>query len=76
MDKFQLAQVFAPDKGESWSLRQGFVVSVGGGFATVTIAGSSVEVTGVRYLGLVPTASQGCWLMVSESDLFVLGQLG
>lgn len=75
MDKYQLAQVFAPDTGPEWRLRQGYVVSVGGGSATVTISGSSMEISGVRYLGAAPTASVGCWLMVSETDLFILGQL-
>ena len=75
MDKYQLAQVFAPDTGPEWRLRQGFVVSVGGGSATVTIAGSSTEISGVRYLGAAPSASAGCWLMVADTDLFILGQL-
>lgn len=75
MDRYQLAQVFAPDSGPEWRLRQGYVVSVGGGTATVTVGGGSTQITGVRYLGSAPTASAGCWLMVSETDLFILGQL-
>lgn len=74
VDKYQLAQVFSPDKGPEWRLRQGYVVSVGGGSATVTVAGSSTNVSGVKYMGAAPTASAGCWLMVCETDMFILGQ--
>ncbi len=74
MDRYQLGQVFAPKGGGNWQLRQGYVVSDDGGTVTVTIAGSDVQVPGVKYLGAAPSASAGCWLMVSEFDLFVLGQ--
>lgn len=76
MDKYLLAQAFSPSSQGEWRLRQGYVVSDDGGTVTVTIAGSDVEITGVRYLGSAPSASAGCWLMVSDLDLFVLGQLG
>lgn len=75
MDRYQLGQAFRPKSDGSWTLRQGYVVSDDGGTVTVTIAGSDVPVSGVRYLGSAPTPSEGCWLMVSGTDLFVLGQL-
>ena len=75
MDRYQLAQIFAPDMGVTWKLRQGYVVSDDGGTVTVTIGGSETEIPGVRYMGAAPSASAGCWLMVCETDLFVLGQL-
>lgn len=75
MDRYLLAQAFVtPDDGD-WKLRQGYVVSDDGGSVTVTIGGSDKEITGVKYLGSAPSASAGCWLMVSKTDLFVLGQI-
>jgi hypothetical protein len=74
MDRYQLGQVFSPRPSGNWQLRQGYVVSDDGGSVTVTIAGSDVPIPGVKYLGAAPSASAGCWLMVSEFDLFVLGQ--
>jgi hypothetical protein len=74
MDLYQLAQAFAPMRDGEWRLRQGFVVSDDGGTVTVTIAGSDVTIPGVKYLGVAPSASAGCWLMVSDLDVFVLGQ--
>lgn len=75
MDKYYLARTITPPEPKGWNLRKGFVVSDdGGGTVTVTIGGSSEEISGVRYLGSAPSASAGCWLMVSDTDLFVLGQ--
>ena len=75
MDRYQLARVFAPDEGLAWRLRQGYVVSNQGSTVTVTIAGGSRQIAGVRYMGASPSASAGCWLMVCETDVFLLGQL-
>ena len=75
MDKYLLAQAFAPNSSPTWTLRQGYVVSDDTGTVTVTIAGSDTSISGVRYMGSAPTASAACLLMVSDYDLFVLGQL-
>lgn len=74
MDKYQLAKVIAQTYEPKWTLRKGYVISDDGGSVTVTIGGSSEEISGVKYLGAAPSASAGCWLMVSDTDLFVLGQ--
>lgn len=74
MDKLQIAKIVANDQGSRWDLRQGYVLSVGAGTATITLAGSSKQITGVRYMGAVPTASAACWVMVNGMDLFILGQ--
>ncbi len=76
MDRFQLAQVFAPTEGPTWRLRQGVVVSVQSDYtATVRIAGSTDNVTGVRYIGQPPTPNAGVWLMANDTDLFIVGIL-
>lgn len=76
MDKFQLAQVFAPSVGPMWRLRQGAVVSVQSDYtATVSIAGSTSNVAGVRYVGQPPTPGAGVWIMADDTDLFILGFL-
>ena len=74
MDKWELTQTLFHRDTPRWDLVQGYVVSVGGGSATVKIGGADTEITGVRYLGSAPTASAACWLMVNGTDLFVLGQ--
>lgn len=76
MDKYLLAQAFSPSKVGEWRLLQGYVVSDDGGTVTVTIGGSDKEITGVKYLNSAPSASAGCWIMASDTDLFVLGQIG
>ena len=76
MDKYQLAQVFSPDAGTVWTLRQGQVVSVQSDYTvTVKIAGSDTEIAGVRYIGSPPPPSSGVWLWSSGTDLFVEGSL-
>lgn len=75
MDKYVLAQMIAQSADPGWVLRQGYVVSDDGGSVTVTIGGGDAEISGVRYMGSAPSASAGCWLMVCDTDLFVLGQL-
>lgn len=74
MDPYVMAQVIGQTGQVKWDLRKGYVVSVGGGSATVTVGGGTEEITGVKYLGAAPTASVGCWLMVSDTDMFILGQ--
>ena len=73
MDRYQLAQVFSPTGTGDWRLRQGAVVSVQPDYtATVTIAGSDVQVPGVRYIQ-EPTPGKGVWLLANSTDLLVLG---
>lgn len=76
MDRFQLAQTFAPTEGPTWRLRQGVVVSVQSDYTvTVRIAGSTDNVAGVRYVGQPPTPNAGVWIMANGTDLFVIGIL-
>lgn len=76
MDRFQLAQVFSPDQGAIWQLRQGEVVSVQSDYTvTVKMAGAETEVTGVRYMGQPPAPSTGVWLWSNGTDLFANGML-
>jgi hypothetical protein len=73
MDRYQLGQVFSPTAAAEWRVRQGEVVSVQSDYtATIKIAGSDVEVPGVRYLG-EPTPGKGVWLLVNGTDLVILG---
>lgn len=76
MDKFQLAQVFAPSPGPTWRLRQGAVVSIQSNYtATVRIAGSTEDIAGVQYTGYPPTPGAGVWIWANETDLFIAGVL-
>lgn len=57
-------------------VRQGEVVSVSSYGLTVTIAGSTSQVTGVKYLGsYAPMVGAQVWLLTDGSDLFALGHL-
>lgn len=76
MDKYQLAQVFSPTAGNTWSLRQGQIVSVQSDYTvTVKIAGSNTEVAGVRYMGYPLPPNSGAWLWSNGTDVFVAGAL-
>lgn len=77
MDPLLLARTIAARTDPTWAVRQGQVVSVGSDYTiTVTIAGSSTQVSGVRYLGTTPPLpGTGVWLLASGSDLFALGSL-
>lgn len=76
MDKFQLAQVFAPSTGPAWQFRQGQVVSIQSDYtATVTIAGSTTSVPGVRYIGQPPRPTAGVWMVSNGTDLFIVGTI-
>jgi hypothetical protein len=56
-------------------LRQGVVVSAVGSVATVKVAGSDVELTGVACLAHVsPTAADVVWLLTDGLDLIVIGK--
>jgi hypothetical protein len=57
-------------------LRFGEVVSVQSGSITITVAGSSVEISGVRYLdSYTPTTSDVVALLTDGLDLLVLGAI-
>lgn len=76
MDKYLLAQAFSPSSQGEWRLRQGEVVSVQSDYTmTITIAGSSTEVTGVRSLSQPPPPGAGVWIMTNGTDLFGVGAI-
>lgn len=55
-------------------LRFGEVVSVQSGTITVTVAGSSTEISGVRYLdSYTPSGSDTVAMLTDGLDLLVLG---
>lgn len=57
-------------------VRQGAVVSVSSYGLTVTIAGSTTQVTGVKYLGsYAPQVGAQVWLLTDGADIFALGHL-
>lgn len=73
MDRYQLGQVFSPTSNGEWRFRQGEVVSVESDYtATIKIAGSDVEVPGVRYIQ-EPTPGKGIWILSNGTDLVILG---
>lgn len=76
MDRYVLAQIIAQAAPSGWVLRQGEAVSVQADYtATVKIAGSETAVTGVRYMGEPPKPGAGIWLMVNDTDLFIVGAI-
>lgn len=76
MDKYVLAQMIAQSADPGWVLRQGEAVSVQDDYtATVKVAGSDTEVTGVRYMGDPPKPASGVWVMANSNDLFILGSI-
>lgn len=57
-------------------LRFGTVVSVQSGSITVTVAGSTVEIAGVKYLdSYTPTGSDTVALLTDGLDLLALGAI-
>lgn len=57
-------------------LRQGEVVAVSSYGVTVTIGGSTDQVSGVKYLGsYAPRVGAHVWLVTDGSDLFAIGHL-
>lgn len=60
----------------SLRVRQGEVVSVSSYGVTVTIAGSSTQITGVKYLGsYAPQVGAHVWLLTDGDDMFAIGHL-
>lgn len=75
MDLFDVASLVAAP-APRLRLRKGTVVSVQGSTITVTIAGSAVEVAGVKCLSsLCPVPGAGVWLATDGLDLFALGTI-
>ena len=57
-------------------VRQGEVVAVSSYGLTITIAGSTSQVTGVKYLGsYAPQVGAQVWLLSDGSDIFAIGHL-
>lgn len=57
-------------------MRQGAVVGVSSYGLTVTIAGSTSQVTGVKYLGsYAPRVGAQVWLISDGADIFAIGHL-
>jgi hypothetical protein len=57
-------------------MRQGAVVAVSSYGLTVTIAGSTTQVTGVKYLGsYAPRVGAQVWLISDGADIFAIGHL-
>lgn len=57
-------------------VRQGAVVAVSSYGLTVTIAGSTSQVTGVKYLGsYAPQVGAQVWLLSDGADVFAIGHL-
>lgn len=76
MDPFLMAQTIGNKSDAGWVLRQGVVVSVQAYTVTVEIAGSGVDITGVRYLGGVPPLpGAAVWLLANGGDLIALGSV-
>lgn len=62
--------------GPGLRLRQGAVVAVSSYGLTVTIGGSTEQVTGVKYLGsYAPRVGAHVWLVTDGSDIFAIGHI-
>lgn len=75
MDPFLMAQTIGNKTDAGWVLRQGVVVSIQAYSLTVRLAGSTTDVSGVRYLGTPPPPNAGVWLMANGSDIVALGSV-
>lgn len=54
-------------------MRQGFVESVAGRFATVTVGGGTTQFVARAYDHVTLTAGKACWLVTDGRDWFVFG---
>lgn len=74
MDKYLLAQTFAPSRADEWRFRKAEAVSVQSDYTmTIRIAGSSEDVTGVRYIGEPAPPGAGVWVLTNGStDVFAV----
>lgn len=76
MDIQEVVSILKND-GPTLRLRQCVVVSVQATTATITIAGSAAEVSGVKFMSTYrPFAGDTCWIMTDGRDLFIFGALG
>ncbi len=76
MDLGDVVRIIKPESS-GLRLRQGVIVSVEAATVTVTIAGSTTQVAGVKCLqSCRPVAGSTCWMLTDGRDLFVLGILG
>ena len=74
MDVYEIAQVIAAKPENGWRWVQGTVVSVQSYSITVTLAGGSAAVSGVKYLSPVPPApGSGVWLISDGKALLAVG---
>lgn len=75
MDPFLMAQTIGNKTDAGWVLRQGVVVSIQAYSLTVRLAGSTTDVSGVKYLGTPPPPNAGVWLLANGSDIVALGSV-
>lgn len=75
MDPFLMAQAIGNKTDAGWVLRQGVVVSIQAYSLTVRLAGSTTDVSGVKYLGTPPPPNAGVWLLANGSDIVALGSV-
>jgi hypothetical protein len=76
--KLDLQRIVGDFKAPSANLRLrfGYVVSVGSGSLTITVAGSDVQITGVKYLSSYsPSASATVAILTDGLDLLVIGSV-
>lgn len=74
MDPYVIASVIGGKSDAGWVLRQGVIVSVQSYSVTVEVAGSTTDISGVKYLSAVPPLpGAGVWLLANGSDLLALG---
>lgn len=75
MDLRRLVADFA-QPGQSMRMRSGVVVSDEVGTVTITVAGSTVEIPGIRHLdSYAPTAGDTVFMLTDGFDILILGKL-
>lgn len=73
MDRYLLAQTFAPPQADEWRFRKAEVVSVQSDYTmTIRIDGSGTDVTGVAYVGEPAPPGAGVWILTNSTDVFAL----
>lgn len=76
MDPYVIASVIGGKSDAGWVLRQGVIVSVQSYSVTVEVAGSTTDISGVKYLSAVPPLpGAGVWLLANGSDMIALGSV-
>lgn len=75
MDLRRLVADFA-QPGQSMRLRSGVIVSDETGSVTVTVAGSTVEIPGIKHLASYsPTPGDTVYMLTDGFDVLILGKL-